>query len=455
MCGLLDRMTDNRGEREGAKSSGNGPHEEFLELCAVSTSGDLTEEEQQKLQAHLAGCPECRQALKEFETAVDLGVPLLASELESISSGKSATVQREPSHPVSRHGMHSETPQEGAGFATSEGKKGFAFAGRNGYRPSQVNWTYVWMPFAASVLLTVALGIYAYRAGQGKNGEPAQAATGAADVRIEALEQGISDAGREREGLKRELAERDKMIAELHVQTEQQLKSLNEMRSAEANLEHSLQADGIAKQQIAEERASLEKKFDQAQGSLQKLQSELDSISRQRALDEASEASLENQIRDLSVELREREQTVAKQDELLSHDRDIRELMGARDLYVVDVYDVARDGTTQKSTGRIFYTKGKSLIFYAYDLEQEPGAKSVSTFQAWGRRGPDKEKALNLGIFYEDNAAQKRWVLKINDPKTLDEIDAVFVTVEPKGGSHKPSGKPLLSAYLQLASNHP
>ena len=110
MCGLLDRMTDKRGEREGAKWSGNGPHEEFLELCAVSTSGDLTEEEQKRLQVHLAGCPECRQALKEFETAVDLGVPLLASKLESISSEKSATVQRELSHPVSRHGMHSETP---------------------------------------------------------------------------------------------------------------------------------------------------------------------------------------------------------------------------------------------------------------------------------------------------------------------------------------------------------
>ena len=81
-------------------------------------------------------------------------------------------------------------------------------------------------------------------------------------MRIEALEQGISDAGREREGLKRELAERDKVIADLHVQTEQQLKSLNEMRSAEANLEHSLQAGMASQSSInAEERASLEKEI--------------------------------------------------------------------------------------------------------------------------------------------------------------------------------------------------
>ena len=49
-------------------------HDEFLELCAVSTSGELTERERRKLEAHLAGCAECRQALQEFEAAVDIGV---------------------------------------------------------------------------------------------------------------------------------------------------------------------------------------------------------------------------------------------------------------------------------------------------------------------------------------------------------------------------------------------
>ena len=35
------------------------------------------------------------------------------------------------------------------------------------------------------------------------------------------------------------------------------------------------------------------------------------------------------------------------------------------------------------------------------------------------------------------------------------QIDAVFVTVEPNGGSHKPSSKPLLFAYLKVNPNHP
>jgi len=129
--------------------------------------------------------------------------------------------------------------------------------------------------------------------------------------------------------------------------------------------------------------------------------------------------------------------------------------MGARDLYVAEVFDVAKDGATKKSYGRVFFTKGKSLIFYAYDLDRQPGLKNASTFQAWGQHGADRAQALNLGVFYEDNVSKKRWVLKFDDPQKLAQIDAVFVTVEPDGGSHKPSGKPFLFAYLKVNSNHP
>lgn len=149
-----------------------------------------------------------------------------------------------------------------------------------------------------------------------------------------------------------------------------------------------------------------------------------------------------------------REVEVANQQELLDHDRDIRELMGARELYMADVHDVTKAGTN-KTYGRVFYTKGKSLIFYAFDLDAKSGLQNASTFQAWGRRGPDKQQALSLGIFYEDNASKKRWVMKASDPKSLQNIDAVFVTVEPNGGSQHPSSKPLLFAYLGVSPNHP
>jgi hypothetical protein len=220
-------------------------------------------------------------------------------------------------------------------------------------------------------------------------------------------------------------------------------------------LEQSLQSDEAAKQQVAQERSSLSQQLDGAQASLRKTQADLDSLRHERSQDQSRAESLEAQIRDLHGQLRDQEQAVGKQEELLAHDRDIRELMGARDLYIAEVYDVARDGQTQKPYGRVFYTKGKSLIFYAYDLDQQSGLKSASTFQAWGSRGSDREQATSLGVFYEDNLAKKRWVLKFDDPKKLEQINAVFVTVEPNGGSHKPSGKRLLFAYLKVDPNHP
>ena len=69
--------------------------------------------------------------------------------------------------------------------------------------------------------------------------------------------------------------------------------------------------------------------------------------------------------------------------------------------------------------------------------------------------GPDNQQALSLGILYKDTVGKKRWVLKFDDEKALDQIDAVFVTLEPNGQSHKPSGKSLLFAYLKVNPNHP
>jgi TolA-binding protein len=198
-----------------------------------------------------------------------------------------------------------------------------------------------------------------------------------------------------------------------------------------------------------------------AQAKLGEVQKALEAATAERAEASSHATALEGKVNELTERISEREQAldrketeVAKEQELLEHDRDIRELMGARELYMADVHDVTKAGTS-KTYGRVFYTKGKSLIFYAFDLDAHPGVQNASSFQAWGRRGPDRQQARNLGIFYEDNVSKKRWVLKADDPKTLEDIDAVFVTVEPNGGSHHPSGQPLLFAYLRVGPNHP
>jgi len=50
---------------------------------------------------------------------------------------------------------------------------------------------------------------------------------------------------------------------------------------------------------------------------------------------------------------------------------------------IAEVHDVSRTGT-DKTYGRVFYTKGKSLILYAYDLDAQPGVRNASSFLAWG-----------------------------------------------------------------------
>lgn len=442
------------------------PHEEFLELCALSTSGELSSEEQQKLDTHLAVCPECRQAMKEFETVVDVGVPLLASQLAATQAGEvSVSHDPEPGAIYKDRAPDCVLPDTVVSERLAESLLGGnkllteshtpISARRNGDGRSRLNWSMAWLPIAAGILLTIALGVYAYRAGKVRAIETAKLATTSADIRVTGLEQQISDAGHERMMLKAQLHERDQLVSTLERQVQEQSASLKEMKSAQIHIEQSIGDSQTAKQQLAEENASLSRKLDSAQASLGKMQSVLEAARQQQSQDQGQVAGLESQIDDLTGQLRDREQAIDRQDALLGHDRDIRELMGARDLYIAEVYDVDGDGKTKKPFGRVFYTKDKSLVFYAYDLDQQSGIKTASTFQAWGQRGTDEKQALNLGVFYQDNATKKRWVLKFDNPKELAEISAVFVTVEPGRGSSRPSSKPLLFAYLNIQPNHP
>jgi hypothetical protein len=272
---------------------------------------------------------------------------------------------------------------------------------------------------------------------------------------LTSLAEKLSDTSHEREVARAQVEQRDDLVADLRRQLEQQLAKMDQMKASQEQSDVALRNADAGRQELIQKQTEAEQKFNAAQLSAQALQTKLDSIAEQPSQDAKRVATLDARVNELTNLLRERDATVDQQQELLAHDRDIRELMGARDLYVAEVYDVARTGATQKPYGRVFYTKGKSLIFYAYDLDQQTVAKNASTFQVWGRRGPDREQPFPLGIFYEDNAAKKRWVLKLDDPKLLAQIDAVFVTIEPNGGSHKPSGKPLLFAYLRVDPNHP
>ena len=429
-------------------------HDEFLALCALSTSGELSAEEQARLRDHLAVCPSCREAQKQYDSVARDTIPAFARDPGNIESDPSWSQDEAEAVLFQRLTLEDElgTDRGGAG-----GDSASPTVGRIPLSASQATWRNVWVLCAAGVLLCIALGVSAYQVGIRRGAKTATIVTPPPlhPENQSNLEQQLSDAGHEREVLRASVEQRDKEISSLRQALEQQSSEMKLLKHTQSQLETDLQSGQADRQALLQHQSDLTNKLEVAQAQSQGLQARLASLEHQSAEDKQRASSLEVKLADLNQLLRDREITIDQQQELLTHDRDIRDLMGARDLYVAEVYDVERTGETNKPYGRVFYTKGRSLIFYAYDLDQQRGVKAASTFQAWGRRGPDFKEALNLGIFYADNSSKKRWVLKFDDPKALAQIDAVFVTVEPNGGSHRPSNRPPLFAYLHIDPNHP
>jgi anti-sigma factor ChrR (cupin superfamily) len=427
------------------------PHDEFLELCAVSTSGQLTGEEQKRLQEHLAVCQSCRESLQQFEAVVGQAIPAIAANEEPESSGPGPSWSQEQAEQAFFQRLEQEEKHE---------PKNFRSVGDPPTNPhrlppfsSSLPWRQVWMLYAAGILLFLTLGFYAYRVNVHHPTEVAQHAPHPPSAQNQvSLEEELSDAGHDREIARAQIEQRDKTIADLHHQLAEQSAEINQMKSTQENDQR---AGDASKQDLTQQRTELTQRLDSAQSNSQAMQQKLDSLTQQSGQDAERARISDAKVTDLTRLLRDRDVALNEKDELLARDRDIRELMGARNLYIAEVHDVNGKGKTQTAYGRVFYTREKSLIFYAYDLDQQAVVKKASAFQVWGRRGPDWQQAVNLGIFYEDNASKKRWILKCDDPKTLAQIDAVFVTVEPNGGSHKPSGKSLLFAYLKVDPNHP
>jgi hypothetical protein len=188
---------------------------------------------------------------------------------------------------------------------------------------------------------------------------------------------------------------------------------------------------------------------------LARAQAELDEArTRGKAL-EAESASQKAEVGTLSQQLAAKTATISHDRELLAAGRDITDLMGARNLHIIDVRDADGKGKNKKSFGRIFYTEGKSLIFYAYDLDQEKATNADYSFEVWGERLGEPASVRSLGILFTDDKEQKRWAFEVDDPQQLAEIDSVFVTLEPHQGDSQPRGGRILFAYLGGRANHP
>jgi hypothetical protein len=428
---------------------GPDDHEKFKKLSALAVAGCLAPLESVELQAHLRHCPECYETFKQFQVLNTQGMMALIEECaENQQQANWDTT------PVLEQILARVRTDLRMGQQKSPSTKSAEPSGA--WRV--VGGALVWLPMAAGLVLALTMGAYHLGVRSRQTASVVTSPVVSVDPRFLALSE--------------EKKQADALLAE-------QSRNLDQVQADRVAKESELAKVRAALRDLEERANKLAAQNDQSQSELAALTQQRNSLTTQlQALTQAAQSdkaelavlrserdgmllrasSLESKISELAATNREQERRLKDSEQYLSSDRDIRELMGARKLYIADVFDVDGSSRTQKPFGRVFYTKGKSLIFYAFDLDRQQRVVNASTFQVWGQReAPQGEQALpmNLGILYLDSEANRRWVMRFDDPKQLAEIDAVFVTVEPHGGSQKPTSKPLLYALLRNEVNHP
>jgi hypothetical protein len=223
----------------------------------------------------------------------------------------------------------------------------------------------------------------------------------------------------------------------------------NELGSAKAKLaaySAQTQDDSVPSSTLSQE----------AKNQISSLQSQMERLNRRLA---DSEIKLGVQLQttgDLTAKLEATEYELQRTRDLNAAKSGAGELVAARNLHIIDVYDADNKGTRQRSYGRVFYVEGKSLVFYAYDLQDSGRFSANMVFHVWGEKAGAKEATHSLGILHTDDASQNRWAMTFDDPKVLTQINSVFVTAE-SGNKHSdgPRGKKILYAYFGGQANHP
>jgi hypothetical protein len=66
-------------------------HDEFVALCALFPSGELTDEEWAHLQVHLAYCDSCQVTFREYQHLTGNVIPILAASVRSEDASSSKT----------------------------------------------------------------------------------------------------------------------------------------------------------------------------------------------------------------------------------------------------------------------------------------------------------------------------------------------------------------------------
>jgi cell division protein FtsB len=420
-------------------------HEHYRELVALSAAGELSRLEYQELQGHLVACDSCRDEQTELFELFRQRLPLLDTA-DAVTGGAAAP------HELLKGGYERrfEAKAQAIGILPSSDHISlpafWATLRCHVYVPS------IWV--AAGVLVLVGcLSVLSNRRrteGQLKHSQSAELEYLRSDNHF--LRQQVSQLQNKPDLLTQ--------LSQAQVENKALLSRYNALALQLEETETSLQRLKTEASSAHDEEGQTRSKLQQAENSVQSLTTQLELAELHLHL-ATQTVSREQQIHMVTLEqqLSATNESLDQARKLLAADRDIRNLMSARNLHITDVYDINEKGKANRSFGRVFYTEGKSLVFYAFDLNDSKANPAKHSYQVWGwqeaAERSTKKSAQSLGILYVDDKVENRWTLKVNDPDVLAQIDAVFVTIEPPGGSQKPTGKKLLYAYLLGNPNHP
>jgi len=403
-------------------------HDRFEELASLAAIGELSPDEFEEFRLHKLNCPLCHRVFAQtsaiaatafLAASSDNGDPAVDDERHRRLRQKIA--ERLPAVvPVSFAQRYKHLVAAGIAAAFLLGAGVGTAIGRR-VQPLSKSSS-LQMPTPAAVSPTVALAVATPAAAAD---ESIRLQTAVAD-----LQRKIEEARADNRSLREKLASSDQRAVEVETRL-----------------------DDVEKRANTQGQEAI-----QARNELNATRGELSQAKESVSASQATIQFLQYKLTDREARLTEVSASVEREREMLSAGREIRDIMGARDLHIVDVVDRDGKGRVRKAFGRAFCTEGKSLIFYAFDLPVKNTAEGKFVYAAWGSNSNNLSSKVsrNLGIFYNDDQTQHRWAMKFDDPKTLQEIDTVFVTLEPADRPFtSPTGKPLLEAYFGTPPNHP
>jgi hypothetical protein len=417
-------------------------HEYFQELSALSAIGQLSSQEDRELAEHLRECASCTDVHLEYARVIQQQLPQADVIRWRMKSAFPAPVLDEELRPR----FLARARADGIEFSPE--------AERSLVAKSSRSWWVLQMRPALAVANAAVLAVVVTWTIHGHRLTP-PSVTATVDTysselahendvlraQLETLHQTIGDETAKVDQLRKEMA--------LAVSSQQRLQAqAEEARQQQEKVSALLQKTETEKIELANS--------SQAENStIATLRNQIDSLYREQAEILSSRVLLEAQVRELNASIQDKSTDLERERQLMAVSKDVRQLMGARNLHILDVRDVGGGGKDAKAFGRVFYAEGQSLVFYAFDLPNGGLNPAKYTFQAWGQREAGPQAVRNLGTFEVDDHEQSRWVLKVNNPALLAGIDSVFVTSESLRDSKEPRGRKLMYAYIAGQPNHP